>query len=70
MKKFFKTAWAWLDGNKTIIGAGVLLALDQWGMLLLSAPWLLGAKILVSVLTGVALGHHAKKGYFTTAKGG
>lgn len=69
MKEFLKKAWAWMDGNKTIIGTGILLVLDQFGALVIPLPILTVVTWTVAALTGASLVHHAQKGYFTTNKG-
>jgi len=66
-----KKAWQFLNGNKTIICFTAVTALEQAARV----GWIdgnsSGVRFSIGIciaLGGLSLGHHAKKGYFTTKK--
>ena len=66
---FWRKAWDWLDGNKTIIGLALLNAVnlnvvDQN----ISADWMAFIKTLIVLFTGVGVVDHARKGRFSVKK--
>lgn len=66
-----KTFWKYIDGNKTIICFGVATLLQQalkYDIIKDSnvLQFIIGTFLL---LGGGSLGHHVKKGYFSTKKG-
>jgi hypothetical protein len=67
MKTKLQKVWAWLDGNKTIIGSTTIAILE-------ACPIPQPVKgIIISVMaliTGASVVHHYQKGYFSTKKGG
>ena len=66
-----KKIWNFLDGNKTIICLSTATILQQainTGILSDSKGFQFTIGITLA-LGGGALGHHIKKGYFTTKKG-
>jgi len=69
MKEFFKKTWAWLEGNKTIIGGLLLYANTKWGSKLVGVDIAPIIEYAILLLTGIAGYHHYTKGFFTTKKG-
>jgi len=66
-----KKAWEFLNGNKTIIfmtTATVLQQAIQYGIINDSKPLSFAIGLSITLGTG-SLGHHIKKGYFTSKKG-
>jgi hypothetical protein len=63
---WFKKVKAWLAGNKSIIGLALLNILQ---VVKFSDPYYTIVCALISLITGVSLIDHAKKGFFTTKKG-
>lgn len=63
-----KKIYAWLDGNKTIICAGIWYFLNS-GIVTISSEWMDMINWIMGTLTAGALGDHVRKGYFSTTKG-
>jgi uncharacterized membrane protein len=68
--KTLKSIWKWLNGNKTIIGSGLLLLGNLSFVKANISPDILAITNWTGgVLAGGGLVHHAWKGYFSTKIG-
>lgn len=65
---FLQKIWAFLDGNKTIIGTFLLLLLSKFGAGWVSPQMLEVVIWVIGTITGASFVHHVSKGKLTTKR--
>lgn len=63
IKKILNDLWLYSKGNKTIFLQMVWIAIES-GVIILTGPWLLFARGILSILIGGSLYDHHKSGFF------
>lgn len=65
---FWQKIWAFLSGNKTIIGTILLYIISIDPIMAALGAAYTTVVAIIGLLTGASLLSHAKKGYFSTRK--